>query len=302
MNSWKPALVTISLMVILGSILLLPSASGEIKKETALVDIDHYEETAIAFDTGDSVRITVDVRGTTEYPISVFLLKGEEARSAWIESEEVDLEAIKAGEGVPDQNTTFQVVSPFSRRNVTSFNDSITLGEHDDYYVIIALYRGSQMSTEEVLERATLVNYEVVWEINEKEVPWYLLFLAVAFFVIGAVLLMIYFWRRGEEEPEDDRPSPIQGGAPGGGIRRAPPRRGEGYREDRGEDRIRRAPPRRGEGYREDMGEDRTRRAPPRPGHVEDRSNDGIRRAPPKPGYVRDRSNDNIRRAPPRYL
>ncbi len=263
MNRWKPALVTISLMVILGPILLLPSASGEIKKETALIDIDHYEETWIGFDSGDSIRITVGA-GATGYPISVFLLKGEEARSAWIESEEVDLEAIKAGEGVPDQNTTFQVVSPFSRRNVTSFDGSITLGEHDDYYVVIALYRDSAMSTGEVLERATLVNYEVEWEISEKEVPWYLLIIAVAFFVIGAVLLMIYFWRRGEEEPEDDRSSPIQGGAPGGGIRRAPPRRGEGYRENRGEDRIRRAPPRRPGPRFDDELNASVRRAPPR--------------------------------------
>ncbi len=281
MNRWKPVLITISLMVMLGSILLLPPASGEIKKETALVDIDHYEETTIEFNSGDSIRIAVNVTGATTYPISVFLLKGEEARSAWIESEEVDLEAIKAGEGVPDQNTTFQVVSPFSRRNVTSFDDSITLGEHDDYYVIIALYRDSTMSAEEVLnDRATLVDYEVKWEINEKDVPWHWLIIAVAFFVIGGTLLIIYFWRGGKEESEhEEGPSRAHGA---GDVRRAPPGRGGGSREDRGEDRI--------------------RRAPPRPGYAEDRSNDNIRRAPPKPGYVKDRSNDNIRRAPPRFM
>ncbi len=265
MNSWKPALITISVMVILGSILLLPSASGEIKKETSLIDIDHYEETWIGFDSGDSIRITVRT-GATEYPISVFLLKGKEARSAWIESEEVDLEAIKAGEGVPDQNTTFQVVSPFSKRNVTSFDGSITLGEHDDYYVVIALYRDSNMSTEEVLEMATLVDFEVEWEINEKEVPWYLLIIAVALFIIGGALVMIYFWRGGEEEQEyDEGPSRTHGrGAPGGDVRRAPPRRGDGYSEGRGEGRIRRAPPRRPGPHFDDELNTSARRAPPR--------------------------------------
>ena len=272
MTSWRTPMLLIASIIVMGS--MIPMASGEIQAETAIVDIDHYEEVEISFDSGESIRITVRT-GATEYPISVFLLKGEEARSAWIESEEVDLEAIKSGVGVPDQNTTFQVVSPFSRRNVTSFDGSITLGEHDDYYVVIALYRDSTMSTEEVLnERATLVDYEVEWVISEKDVPWHWLIIAVAFFVIGAALLGIYFWRGAKEEPEyDEGPSRAHGV---GDIRRSPPR--GGYRS-----------------------EDRISRAPPRPGHVEDRSNDNIRRAPQKPGYVRDGSNDNIRRAPPRY-
>ena len=277
MTSWRTPMLLIASIIIIGS--MIPMASGEIRAETAIVDIDHYEEVEIEFDSGDSIRITVRT-GATEYPISVFLLKGEEARSAWIESEAVDLEAIKSGEGVPDQNTTFQVVSPFSRRNVTSFDGSITLGEHDVYYVVIALYRDSNMSTQEVLnERATLVDYEVEWEISEKEVPWHWLLIAVAFFVLGAALLIIYFWRGGNEGPEhDEGPSRTHGmGAIGGDVRRAPPGRGEEYR---GEGHIRRAPSRT-DGY--------------------SGSNDNIRRAPPKPGYARDRSNDNIRRAPPRY-
>ncbi len=275
MTSWRTPMLLIASIIIMGS--MMPMASGEVHAETAIVDIDHYEEVEIRFDSGDSVKITVRT-GATEYPISVFLLKGEEARSAWIESEEVDLEAIKSGEGVPDQNTTFQVVSPFSRRNVTSFDGSITLGEHDDYYVVIALYRDSTMSTEEVLnQRVTLVDYEVEWEIGEKDVPWHWLIIAAAFLIMGSALLIMYFWRREKEEPDYDEAPPRAHGA--GDVRRAPPRGGGGHR-----------------------GEDRIRRSPPRPGHVEDRSNDNIRRAPPKPGYARDGSNDNIRRAPPRYM
>ena len=264
MNSWKAPLIAILMVAMIG--LVLPQAGAEKEVRTAIVDIDHYEETLMEFRSGDNIKITVRA-GDTDYPISVFLLKGEEARSAWVESEEVDLEAIKAGQGVPDQNTTFQVVSPFSRRNVTSFDGSITIGEHDDYYLIIALYRDSSMSTDEVLhERTTQVDYEVEWKISEKEIPWHIALFAVAFFALGVLLIILYFWKGKEEEEADDDGAPphARGRAPyGGDIRRAPPRPEGRSQYQKANEGVRRAPPRHDpdDGY----GPDRSvRRAPPR--------------------------------------
>ena len=92
---------------------------------------------------------------------------------------------------------TYQVVAGFSKQNVTIFDETITIGDHDTYYLVIILYRDAEMDPLEVLtSRATLVNYVVEWNVENKYVPYYLIPVAVLFFLIGAGLLAYYFWPR----------------------------------------------------------------------------------------------------------
>jgi hypothetical protein len=183
------------------------------------VNIEKYIEFEIGYSSGDRLHLEARI-DASPYPVSIFLIKGEDAYDDWIGSEDVDVQAILDGKNVSDMNVTFQVVENFSERNITSFDRSIDIGDHDTYYLIIALYRDSSMTTEEVMSRASQVDYYVDWDAENKEVPWGMLGLSLLFFVAGSALITAYIISRrrylaqleAEEEArsEPDRP-PVRG-------------------------------------------------------------------------------------------
>ena len=193
------------LIVSLITVSLLPGSNGHIVEDRGEpVDIEGPVEIPIEYDDDGVMTLRVNVT-SEDYPVSVFLIKGEEGYHDWKKSDDVDVEAILNGDEVPDQNITFRVVAGFSRRNVTTFEEELRTDERDTYYVVISLYRDSNMSVEEVrTKRVTLVNYSVEWSFEGKDIPLYLIPVAGLLFTVGAVLLIIYFWptRRDEESEE----------------------------------------------------------------------------------------------------
>jgi hypothetical protein len=200
-------------------------------EDTEDVSIERYIEFEITFDHGDKLHIEAEILASP-YPIAVFLIKGADAYEQWLDTEDVDINAIKNGTDVSDMNVSFQVVENFSEQNITSFDKEIDIGEQDTYYFVISLHRYAGMTTEDALTRASEVQYSVDWSIEEKDVPWYLLIFAAILFLIGAVLIAMYFYsiqkarselREMEEAEQVRRPLPGRGPP-----RERPPVRGRG--------------------------------------------------------------------------
>jgi hypothetical protein len=174
-----------------------------------VVNIETYVQITIDFFDGDSLHLEADITAQP-YPVSVILIKGEDSFNDWIESETVDVEAIKNGSQPQNRTDTFVVIENFSKKNITEFSPSIDIGEHDTYYLIIALYRESGMDINDLLGRATEVNYAVDWEVESKELNVTLIIIAVVSFFIGLVFLVLYFISRarameeGEIEENED--------------------------------------------------------------------------------------------------
>lgn len=198
-------LVAISALALM---LSLPETDA-VQEGSTDVNIERYMEFRIEFDHGDKLHLKADVVASP-YPVSIFLMKGEEAYQDWTESEDVDVQAIINGANVSDMNVAFQVIENFSRDNITNFKESIDIGERDTYYLIIALHRDASMTPEEIMSRASEVQYDVVWEIKEKDVPWGLLVLAAFFLLAGAGFLTAYFISRRKylAELEDTQEEP----------------------------------------------------------------------------------------------
>jgi len=187
------------LVLVLASILtlLVISSPGVLGAQEGKedVNIEKYIEFRIDYSSGDRLHLEARI-DASPYPVSIFLIKGEDAYSDWIESEDVDVQAILDGKNVSDMNVTFQVVENFSERNTTSFDRSMNIGDHDIYFLIIALYRDSSMSTEEVMSRASLVDYNVDWHKENKKIPWGYLGLSLLFFLAGSAFIIAYFVSR----------------------------------------------------------------------------------------------------------
>jgi hypothetical protein len=160
-------------------------------------------------------------------PVSVFLIKGAGSYNEWRESEDVDIDDIKAGNASAGMNTTFKVVINFSVMNVTDFDRTLDIGDKDLYYLIIALHRYSGMPAKDVLLMTTLVDYDVKWDFEDKYVPLWLLPVAFLFFIAGTVMVVYYVWRTSVRVPEQAKDGHIRSGPrgrnPGDGLRR--PRR-----------------------------------------------------------------------------
>ncbi|MGA1793199.1 MAG: hypothetical protein ACMUHM_04550 [Thermoplasmatota archaeon] len=178
-------------------ILLISSTPGAIGAEEGRkdVNIERYIEFRIEFNSGDRLRLEASIEASP-YPVSIFLIKGEDAYSDWVESEDVDVQEILDGKNVSDMNVTFQVVENFSERNTTSFDRSIRIGDPDTYFLIIAIYRDSSMTTEEVMSRASQVDYNVDWSIENKEFPWLWVAFSLGLFVVGTGFIIAYIVSR----------------------------------------------------------------------------------------------------------
>ncbi|MFO8051321.1 MAG: hypothetical protein R6V01_06440 [Thermoplasmatota archaeon] len=206
------------LLIIVISSLFFDLDAEAAETGTDVVNIETYIEFRIDFESGDSLELRAEVL-SDPYPISVFLLKGEDAYDDWVESETVDIDAIRNGSVSMNRTSSFQVIENFSEKNTTSFKNSVKIGEHDSYFLIIALHRNDDMEVQDLLDRATRVSYEVDWEVNEKELNLTLLIIAIIFFIMGSVLLVLYFisWKRAKhyisnaEDEASERPLSAQG-------------------------------------------------------------------------------------------
>jgi hypothetical protein len=212
--------------------LLIPFARAEKEEGSKTVDIDNpFELEPIEFDHGDRLHLEVSIEAAPS-PISVLLLKGEDVYQSWIESESIDIDEIKNGQNVSGMNISIEVIDNFSKINVTSFSEQIDIGEQDTYYLVIALHRDSSMEPNEVLSMASMIYYDIEWEIEEKDVPWSLLILAAFFLLAGAGFLTAYFISRrrylaGLENERDGHPERKEHTprGPHPERRRIPPRR-----------------------------------------------------------------------------
>lgn len=213
-------------------ILLLPvllSIPGEGAKERGFedVNIEKFLEFRIDFTEGDRLKLEMDLISDPR-PVSIFLIKGEQSYREWIDSEYVDVSAIKNGTDVTNVSISFTVVENFSIQNTTSYSNSISIGEKDAYFLIIALHRDAGMSTEDVLTRATVVSYDIRWKIEEREFDLNLCIAAVGIFIVGAVMvgIAIYLGRKGGQDPEPETGQERHGAPRSGHIgtgRKAPP-------------------------------------------------------------------------------
>jgi hypothetical protein len=215
-----------------GFLILLLSIHGADGAEEGFtnVDIEKYIEFRLEFDHGDKLHIEAEIIASP-YPITIILMKGEEAYQDWTESEDVDIQAILDGDNVSNMNIAFEVIENFSQQNTTNFQEEIDIGEKDTYFLIIALHRESSMSTEDVMSRASQVQYRVDWKIEEKDVPYELLALAAFFFLAGVGFLVAYYISRKkhlesmEMEEEEARPPMERPPRPPMERRHAPPMR-----------------------------------------------------------------------------
>ncbi len=226
----RSALSMIFLLSLSILILLIPGSTAGLEG-TKDVSIEKYLEFRIEFDHGDKLHLEADIQSTS-HPLAIFLIKGEDAYNDWVASEDIDIAAIKAGEDISNMTISFKVIENFSKDNTTSFQAEIDIGEKDTYYLIIALHRDSSMTTDEAMTRAAQVVYDINWDMEEKDVPWYLLWVAGVLFIIGVILIGMYIYstikarEQMEERGRDDPPkrtlsSGITKGP--GNRRRAPP-------------------------------------------------------------------------------
>jgi hypothetical protein len=186
---------------------LLVEADAQREKDQALVNIENFKFFRIEIKEDEKVRIDARIE-TLSYPVSVFLIKGQQEFDRFVASDSVNVDEIKGG-NISDFDDNFTVIADFSDPMTALFKDSITIGEADLYFLVIMLYRDSTMDPEDVLTtRATLVNYDIEWRQAKNDVPYYLVPLAILAFLVGAGLLMYYFWPRGEREPEEVHKTP----------------------------------------------------------------------------------------------
>jgi hypothetical protein len=212
MARWYHLLVAAILLIA-----LVPGATAGSYVKSEIVDIERYIDIRINFTKGEAMGISAHIVALS-YPVNVMLIKGEEEFRKFQESDFVDLEEIKSG-NITDKNVTFQVVQGFSRENVTEFESSIRIGDHDMYHLVIMLYRDSSMDPDTVLRsRVTIVNIDAEWEVRNNEVQWFLIPIAAFALLVGIGLLAYYFWPR-EKEPLED---PLSQREP---LRRQPPGR-----------------------------------------------------------------------------
>ncbi|MBN1540044.1 MAG: hypothetical protein JW939_07855 [Candidatus Thermoplasmatota archaeon] len=220
-------------MLILTFLSFVPLGVSGAQEGTTDVNIERYIEFRIEYDKGDMLHLEARIEASP-YPVSVFLIKGEEAYDDWIESEEIDLQDIQEGKNVTEINTTFQVVENFSERNTTFFQRTLNIGEKDTYFLIIALHRDASMTPDDALSRASQVDYIVDWKIEEeglsKGMFLLLVTIAVVLFLAGSALMIMYFIQRrrylaemeanGSDEREGPHPTCVKAGSRG---KRAPP-------------------------------------------------------------------------------
>jgi hypothetical protein len=153
------------------------------------------------FSKGDRMALSATVSSVGS-PISIFLIKGTISYNDWVRSEEVDLDDIKTGNASSGTNTTFLVVSNFSLMNTTGFEGRIEIGDRDVYYLVIALHRYAGMPAKDILLMTSTVDYDVSWEFEEKDIPLWLVPIAVLFFVVGVALVVYSLWKRTPRAPE----------------------------------------------------------------------------------------------------
>lgn len=228
-------LTVLAPILILTFLSIMPQGINGAQEGTTDVNIERYVEFRIEYNQGDRLHLEARIEASP-YPVSVFLIKGEDAYDDWIESEEIDLQAIQEGKNVTEVNVTFMVVENFSERNTTLFHRTLNIGEKDTYFLIIALYRDAAMTPEEALSRASQVDYIVDWEIERdglsRGMLLFLVTIAIVLFLAGSAFIILYFIQRrkylAEMEAEMDEgrrnASPkIDAGRPPG--KRAPPLR-----------------------------------------------------------------------------
>lgn len=228
-------LTVLAPILILTFLSFIPPIISGAQEGTTDVNIERYVEFRIEYNQGDRLHLEARIEASP-YPVSVFLIKGEDAYDDWIESEEIDLQAIQEGKNVTEVNVTFMVVENFSERNTTLFHRTLNIGEKDTYFLIIALYRDAAMTPEEALSRASQVDYIVDWEIERdglsRGMLLFLVTIAIVLFLAGSAFIILYFIQRrkylAEMEAEMDEGrrnvSPkIDAGRPPG--KRAPPLR-----------------------------------------------------------------------------
>jgi hypothetical protein len=189
----------------LSLILTFPTVSAVTIDDSEDVDIDTYITEEIKFKDGEAIDIDITITADPD-PISVFFIKGEEEYERFKSTEEIDIDKILAGEEVPQTNSTFLVVGALSMKNTTFFEGSLKIGEKDTYFLVIVIHRTEDMSKEEILSRASRVNYILKYEIEEKNVPYYLIPIAVIIFLIG--LGLIVFYVRSVRKESSDLPEP----------------------------------------------------------------------------------------------
>ncbi|MBN1390651.1 MAG: hypothetical protein JXA22_08430 [Candidatus Thermoplasmatota archaeon] len=219
-------LVLIPILAFLLVVITMVSGAQEGKTD---VNIEKYIEFRMEFDHGERLHLEARVEASP-YPVSVFLVKGEEAYSDWVESEDVSVQDILDGKNVSEMNVTYQVIENFSEDNITFFDGSIDIGDRDTYFLIIALYRTSSMSTDEIMTMASEVDYVVDWRVEDSDVPWGLLVFSLVFLILGVGFIIAYFISRSryrEKQDPDEGPDECdrRGPAERPGERRAPPMR-----------------------------------------------------------------------------
>ncbi len=212
--------------------LTLQVNSAERRSAVEVIDIDRPLVFTIDFNAGDrmSLSVAVDVAGP---PVSVFLIKGTTSYRDWVRSEDVDIDDIKTGNASSGMNSTFLVVANFSIMNITEFDRTIGIGDKDVYYLVIALHRYAGMPAVDILLMTSTVDYEISWEFDDKDVPLWLLPLAMLFFIAGTVLVVYYVWTRTVRVPElpaeghigPNRGARITPHSPRGPVGRPPSRR-----------------------------------------------------------------------------
>jgi hypothetical protein len=80
--------------------------------------------------------------------------------------------------------------------NTTDFEDQIEIGDRDVYYLVIALHRYAGMPAVEILLMTSTVDYEVTWEVEDKDIPLWLLPIALLFLIAGTLMVVYYIWTR----------------------------------------------------------------------------------------------------------
>jgi hypothetical protein len=201
-------------------IMVLPLASADTIEDSADIDIDTYKTIEIEFKDGESLELKAIITADPD-PVTVFLIKGDQEYQKWKETEDIDINAILAGENVTSSNSTFKVIQSFSQENTRFFEGSLSIGEKDTYYLVITIHREEDMSKDDILSRAARVDYIVEYKEKEKDVPYYLIPIAVIIFLIGLVLIVIGVrsMRADSTEPEEKVPERRPP------VRRSPPMR-----------------------------------------------------------------------------
>lgn len=225
-----------NVVLVLSILILCPfnlmTASAERRSAVELVDIDRPLVFTLDYREGDRMTISASVH-VAGPPVSVFLIKGTDSYRDWVRSEDVDIDDIKTGNASSGMNSTFLVVVNFSMMNITDFDRSIDIGDRDVYHLVIALHRYAGMPAVDILLMTTTVDYDISWEFDEKEVPLWLLPLAMLFFIAGTVLVVYYVWTRIVHIPQPPSGGPIGTGLGDrstkspmrGQVRRPPSRR-----------------------------------------------------------------------------